>query len=122
MKHSAKSKPVYNVSSVTFVRPLAGEVPVRGSLPPTNNCYAGCVVQFAFFGLFKEGKKKEMLNNCPTASFEELRTTAGDATTGAEASRFRRTPSFWKIFQQINRGAVAGDVITQYNTEYASIT
>ncbi|MCJ1251744.1 hypothetical protein MMC30_008981 [Trapelia coarctata] len=61
------------------------------------------------------------LNKCHPASFEELLKAAGDAKDRAELKRFRWTPTVRKIFQQINRYAVAGDVIAQYNTEYTSV-
>ncbi|MCJ1236999.1 hypothetical protein MMC14_004983 [Varicellaria rhodocarpa] len=71
--------------------------------------------------LTQDEKKRIDLNNCQSASFEELLKAAADAKSHAELKRFRWTPTIRKIFQQINRYAVAGDVIAQYNTEYTSI-
>ncbi|MCJ1242728.1 hypothetical protein MMC14_010737, partial [Varicellaria rhodocarpa] len=71
--------------------------------------------------LTQDEKEKIDLNNCQSASFEELLKAAAVAKTDAELKRFRWTPTIQKIFQQINRYAVAGDIIAQYNTEYTSI-
>jgi hypothetical protein len=71
--------------------------------------------------LTHDKKKKIDLKDCQKASFEELLKTANEAKDRAESKRYRWTPTVRKIFQQINQYAVAGDTITQYNTEYASI-
>ena len=46
---------------------------------------------------------------------------AGDAKDRAELKRFRWTPTVQKIFKLINRYAVAGDIIAQYDSQYTSI-
>ncbi|MCJ1235108.1 hypothetical protein MMC14_003072, partial [Varicellaria rhodocarpa] len=71
--------------------------------------------------LTHDEKKKIDLKSCQSASFEELLKAAADAKTAAELKRFRCAPTIQKIFQQINRYAVAGDIIAQYSTEYTSI-
>jgi hypothetical protein len=71
--------------------------------------------------LTQDKKKKIDLKDCQKASFEELLKTANEAKDRAESKRFRWTPTVRKIFQQISQYAVAGDIITQYNTEYTSV-
>ena len=71
--------------------------------------------------LTRDEKKKIDLKKCHSASFEELLKAAGDAKDRAELKRFGWTPTVQKIFKLINRYAVAGDIIAQYDTQYTAI-
>jgi hypothetical protein len=71
--------------------------------------------------LTKDERKKRFVKDSPDTSFEQFHNVAIQAKSDTERKRYRWTPAIQRIFQQINRYAAAGDMISQYNTEYTAI-
>ncbi|KAI9852117.1 MAG: hypothetical protein M1824_002166 [Vezdaea acicularis] len=71
--------------------------------------------------LTKDDHKRIDLSNFQRASFPDLLSAATTAKDTAERERYPWTNNIQNIFSQINRYAVAGDLIVQHHAEYTSL-
>ncbi|KAH0539046.1 hypothetical protein FGG08_004392 [Glutinoglossum americanum] len=71
--------------------------------------------------LTKDDKKKINLKDFQRASFMELLDAATAAKSKVEKERYSWTGNVQNVFRQINRYAVAGDMIVQHHAEYTSL-